>query len=286
MKILITGGAGSIGKELAFSLNTKGYEVSSFDIPQANFSGLEECGIHCIKGDIVDSKCVSDAVAEQDIIIHLAGILPPASEMMPEKATAVNLKGTKNLVDAIVENGNRARLIFSSTVAVYGDTRELDPYLGIETRHSPNSIYSSNKSDSEKYILDSGISYTILRISAVFLAALMDPPQWPCIKNQRVEFVFRDDVVTAILSSVESDAAVDRIFNIAGGPSWQMIGSEFVEAFFDTLDIPAEDAEYPEKPLYSDWYDTAESQEILSYQNTSFNAYLETLKKAIEQELA
>ena len=48
------------------------------------------------------------------------------------------------------------------------------------------------------------------------------------------------------------------------------------------FDIPFEDAEYAPNPVYSDWYDTAESQRILGYQNTSFPQFLELLREAVE----
>lgn len=284
-KVLITGGAGSIGRELATTLAGRGYHVAVLDIPGAHFGGFDALGIETVPADITDAKAVEAAVKGRDIVIHLAGILPPASEMRPDLAMAVNLDGTKNLTDAIATSKSQARLVFSSTVATYGDTSGGEPYVDVNTPQKPNSVYSKSKYEAEQYIINSGIDYTILRVAAVFLAALTDPPVWPMLPEQRCEFIFRDDVVAALLASVESDSASRRVFMVTGGPSWQMLGHEFVEKYLEILDIPVEDAEYPEQPVYSDWYDSAESEAVLHYQCTSFECYLSKLRKAVDEAL-
>lgn len=284
-RILITGGAGSMGKELSFILAEKGYKIRVFDIPQANFTGLKEKGIEIFEGDITDKENVNKSLKDVDTVIHLAAILPPQSEDNKELAVKVNVDGTKNLVDAIKNNGNEARLIFSSSVATYGDTTDLEPPVTVDTKQRPNTNYSETKVKCEKYILDSNIDYTILRISGVVIAALLDPPEWPFTADQRVELVFKDDVVSALVAAVEVKKSTNKILIVAGGKTWQMKGHEFVEEFFKILDIEPEDAEYAEKPVYSDWYDTEEAQKLLNYQKTPFPEFLGKLQSAVDEVL-
>jgi nucleoside-diphosphate-sugar epimerase len=284
-KVLITGGAGSMGKELSIALAQKGYEVYAFDIPNADYSGFDELGITGIKGDITDLNSVTQAVTGKDMVVHLAALLPPVSERSWDKTYAVNVNGTKNLVDAIIATGSKTRLIFSSTVATYGDTTGKEPPIRTSTPQNPNSNYSKSKVEAEKYVLESNIPYTILRVSGVVLAALMDPPNWPFISEQRVEFVYRGDVVTALISSVDKEESTNKILIIAGGSTWQMKGYEFVAKFLEVLDIDVEDAEYPDKSTYSDWYDTEESQKILDFQKTDFPKFLQLLQKAVDDAI-
>lgn len=284
-KILITGGAGSMGREISFILSNKGYDIRVFDIPVANFEGLEEKGIETVKGDIGDYQAVKKAVENTDMVVHLAAILPPASEVDRERAFKVNVDGTKNIVDAIKEKNEKTRLIFTSTVATYGDTTNREPPVDITTPQTPNSNYSNSKVYAERYILDAGIDHTILRVTGVVLAELLDPPEWPFIEKQRVEFISRNDVVDSIVAAVEREEAKNKVFIIAGGKTWQMKGYEFVKEFFKVLDIPVEDAEYTESPVYSDWYDTEKSQKILEYQNTSFPKFLEIFQRAVDEVL-
>lgn len=283
--LLITGGAGSVGKELSIALTQKGYNVYAFDIPNADFTGLDSYGVKGIKGDITDPASVRKAIRNVDIVLHLAALLPPVSEKSREKTFAINVQGTKNLVDAIVANGGRTRLIFSSTVATYGDSTKEVPPINTSTPQRPNTLYSESKVAAERYILQANIPYTLLRISGVVLASLMDPPAWPFIANQRVEFVYRGDVVRALYAAVEKDESVNKILIIAGGKSWQMLGHEFVAKFLEVLDFPLEDAEYPEKPIYSDWYDTEEAHKILDYQQTSFSRFLELMQQAVREAI-
>jgi len=284
-RILITGGAGSMGKELSFILAEKGYKIRVFDITQANFTGLKEKGIEIYEGDITDKVSVKKSLKDVDTVVHLAAILPPLSEKNKELAFKVNVDGTKNLVNAIESNGNKARLIFSSTVATYGDTTDLEPPVTVNTKQRPNTNYSESKVRCEQYILDSGIDYTILRVAGVVLAALLDPPEWPFKANQRVEVVFRDDVVSALVAAVEVKESTNKILIVAGGKTWQMKGHEFVEEFFKVLDIDPEDAEYAEKSVYSDWYDTEEAQKLLNYQKTPFPEFLGKLQSAVDEVL-
>lgn len=284
-KVLVTGGAGSMGKEISIILADKGYMVRVFDIPQANFAGLEEKNIETIKGDIGNVESVSNAINDIDIVVHLAAILPPASEVNKELTMKVNVNGTNNIVDSIIAKGKDIRLIFTSTVATYGNTTNLEPPINVATIQKPNTNYSESKVLAEKYILSSGINYSILRVSGVVLAALLDPPAWPFTENQRVEFVFRDDVVSAIVAAVESENAASKILIVAGGKTWQMKGYEFVKEFLHVLDIPLEDAEYSKNSIYSDWYDTKDAQEILKYQKTSFPEFLKIFQNVVDEAL-
>lgn len=285
-KVLITGGAGSVGRELGLKLAAKGYEVTAFDIPQARYEGLEELGIKCIKGDITDAQSVMDATEGCDVAVHLAGILPPYSEANRDRTMAVNVLGTKNLVDALKAHGTGARIIFSSTVAVYGDTTGDDELVTDKTERRPNSVYACSKAEAEDYILASGVTYTILRVGAVMVTALADPPVWPFMPEQRMEFIYRDDVAVALQNVVEREESSNKVLIISGGKSWQMKGCDFVKRYLEVLDYPLEDAEYPDHVIYSDYYDTDESQRLLEYQNTSLDQFFEIFRADVERQIA
>jgi nucleoside-diphosphate-sugar epimerase len=287
MKILITGGAGSVGTELAQRLVELGQQVRVLDLPVCDFAALEAmAGVEIVRGDIGDADTVQAAVQEVDSVLHLAALLPFASERNRDKTFSVNVGGTRRLAEAIQAAGGTTRLIFSSTVATYGNTMDCEPPIRVDHPQGFVDIYGDSKIAAERVILESGIPYTILRISGIVIPALMDPPEtYPFMRDQRMEFIARADVVTALLAAVQREAAADRLFNIAGGPTWQMRGHEYVEKVFELLDIPAEEAHYRETPWWSDWYDTAESQAVLEYQNTPFALYLEQLDQAILEAL-
>jgi UDP-glucose 4-epimerase len=286
-KILITGGAGSVGRELTQSLVEQGRHVRVFDLPVCDFSALEAlAGTEIVKGDITDPATVRTAVEGVDTILHLAALLPPVSERDRDKTFAVNVGGTGTLVDAIQHMGGRSRLVFASTVATYGNTMDDDPPIRVDHPQGFVDIYGESKIAAERRILEAGIPYTILRISGIVIPALLEPPDpWPFMREQRMEFVARADVVAACLAAVQQEETVNRVFNIAGGETWQMRGHEYVEKVFELLDVPEEDASYRQTPWWSDWYDTTESQTTLGYQHITFPRYLELLDQAIMEAL-
>ena len=97
----------------------------------------------------------------------------------------------------------------------------------------------------------------------------------------RLEERFRE----ALVAAVEARSVTRRVWNIAGGPTWRMLGREYVAAFNAVWDLPPNEGRYLEHPGYFDWYDTAESQAALEYQRTPFPRFLELLEAAIEQAL-
>jgi nucleoside-diphosphate-sugar epimerase len=286
-RVLITGGAGSIGTEVTRRLAGDGYLVRVFDLPFLDFSALEALdNVEIVRGDIAEQTPLQAAVEDTDCVLHLAALLPFASETDRDQTFRVNLGGTANVVKAIQETGGQSRLVLSSTVATYGNTMDDPPPVAATHAQQPVDIYGESKVVAEQLILDSGILYTILRISGVVIPALLDPPDpYPFIREQRMEFVARSDVADALCAAIQTDRAANKIFNISGGGSWQMLGHQYVEAVFRILDLPPEDARYRHTPWWSDWYDTTESQAILSYQRTSFSEYLEQLGRAVREAL-
>jgi nucleoside-diphosphate-sugar epimerase len=274
-----------MGREISLLLTEKGYQVRVFDIPRANFEGLEKAGMEIFKGDITDPESVKSSMEGVDLVVHLAAILPPLSETKPDLTQAVNVEGTKHLVSAIAASQKSPRLIFTSTVATYGNTTAGDPPITAESPQLGTSNYATTKIQAESLVKDAGIDYTILRVSGVVLAALLDPPEWPFEENQRIELVCRDDVVDAIMGAVEAREATGKTLIVSGGKSWQMMSQDFVQAFFKVLDIPFEDAEYAEVSQYSDWYDTDQAQALLHYQNTPFAKFIENFQAAVDEVL-
>lgn len=286
-RILVTGGAGGVGRELVGALLQRGDQVTVFDLPFMDFSVFDGVsGVTVIKGDITDAAVVRSAVRDVDTVLHLAALLPPASEKSRERTFAVNVQGTKNLLDALRQNGNQARVILTSSVATYGDTTKATPPIRITQPQRPIDVYGESKVATEEAILASGLPYTILRISGISVPALLDPPEvWPFMRDQRMEFVNRADVIRALVAAVYEPGAVNKVFNIAGGASWQMLGHEYAEQLCRLLDVPVGKTTFRDSPGWCDWYDTAESQAILGYQETLFPQFLEFLDRAIQEAL-
>ena len=286
--VLITGGAGSVGRQLAGMFLAEGRPVRIFDLPFMDFSGLEdEQNVEIVKGDITDKESVYEALRNVGGILHLAALLPPASERDRDKTFAVNVEGTRNIVEALKSHGSKATLVFTSSISTYGDTsKESDP-IKITQPQNAIDIYAESKIAGEKILIGSGVNFVVLRIASIAVPAFLEPPEpWPFTSDQRVEMVHRDDVADAIKSSVGTAEAVGNVFNIAGGSTWRLAGKDYVEDFFDFMGAPVEMAVYREEPGWNDWYDTVESQKILNYQNRSYDFYSGEMKAIVEEMMA
>ena len=283
--VLITGGAGSVGRQLVEMFADAGRAVRVFDLPMMDFSGLEDRdGIEIVRGDITDADGVRSAVEGVDAILHLAAILPPNSERDRDFTFRVNVGGTRNIISAMESANPAARLVFTSSISTYGDTSAEEPPVTTEYPQSAIDIYADSKIEGERLIRESSLKNTIsLRIAGIAVPAFLEPPDpWPFMEDQRVEMAHRDDVADALFASADASGDGHRIFNIGGGPTWQLYGRDYVKDFFDVMGAPVEMATYRETPGWMDWYDTDESQAALGYQNRSYQHYIGEMRAIIQ----
>ena len=151
MRILITGGAGFIGSELAKFLLSEGHHVKILDNLEYgyrdNFDDNETLKKKFILADIRDKK-FAKYLDNIDIVYHFAGISAlPECESNPEKAFDVNTTGVANVLNA-VRHSNVKRFIFASTSAVYeNNTNEVHKETDIV---KPNLVYATTKYCSEQ----------------------------------------------------------------------------------------------------------------------------------------
>ena len=286
--IAITGGAGSLGRKIALQLHKPGHRLRILDLPHCDFSpydGLKDIDI--VRGSIEDSDLLRRSLAGIDVAIHLAAILPPHSERNPARTMSVNVGGTENLVDALRHESPDAQVVFSSSVCVYGDASGADAPIAADRPLNPLDIYGESKVRAEEIVRDGGVHYTTLRISGISVPGFLAPPQvWPFMADQRIEFVCREDVVTAVVRSADASLSGDTVLNIAGGSSWRMRGADYVAAYNDIMGLEPDDARYLDSPGSFGWYDTDESQRLLGYQETSFDRFTLLLERAIEEALS
>ena len=286
--VLVTGGAGSVGRMLVEKLVADGQSTRIFDLPFMDFSGLEDrAGIEIAKGDITDEAQVADAIKGVSSVVHLAALLPPNSERDRDRTFSVNVGGTENIIKAMEAGAPDATLIFTSSISTYGNTMDEEPPVRVSHPQSAIDIYADSKIVGERMVRESSLKWIAMRIAGIMVPAFMEPPSpWPFVANQRVEMVHRDDVVDALFASVNATEAANKVLNIAGGATWQMRGEDYVRDFYDFMGAPFEDVDYRQSPGWVDWYDTDESQSLLQYQNRSYQHYSDEMRAIIEALMA
>lgn len=123
MTILITGGAGYIGRWLARELIAQGIETVALDrqVPDPGSTLPLPGEVDFISGDVTDREAVVAAAKRQpySAMIHLAGIVTMGCERDPDLGMRVNLGGTHNALEAARLAGI-PRVVFASTISVYG----------------------------------------------------------------------------------------------------------------------------------------------------------------------
>ena len=165
MTVLITGGAGYIGSNIARLLIKKKIKVCIVDDLSENNKLLVPKKAIFYKNNILNTQKLRNIIVNNKIssIFHLAAkIKVPESEIKPEKYFLNNFIGTIKLLEA-TKNTNVRKFIFSSTCAVYGNQRVVSE----KSKISPTSVYGESKYFAEKYIESfskkNDLNYVILR---------------------------------------------------------------------------------------------------------------------------
>lgn len=142
MKILLTGGAGFIGHNLARCLHEIGHEVTVLDnlSPQihANLNKVKaqvQDHARLIQGDVTDIDVWREAIQDNETIIHLAAETGTGQSMyMPSFYNQVNVIGTTNLFEVLQLQPNKVRkVIVASSRSIYGEGEYLCAKCGIVT---------------------------------------------------------------------------------------------------------------------------------------------------------
>ena len=282
MRPLITGGAGRLGKCLVQLISHQGCEAVVIDLPSVDwnvFKGEER--IQIFPGDISNIEDVKEACRDVDAVIHLAALLPPISESNKILTKKVNVEGTRNIVEAI-KSRNDIPLIFASSISTYGVTTSEEPPVDEDRPQRAHDVYSESKIEAERIIRASEIPHVVLRIAPIAIADLVELPDIvPYKADQRVEFIYVEDAAQALFSTAVNKKALGRIFNIAGGASWQMTGTKYIKRFYEALGVDIE-PNFNEEYTALDWYDTSRSC-FLGYQRTTFNQFLDRLRMLGEE---
>lgn len=132
--ILITGGAGFIGSNLALSLKKLGYNVTVLDnlLPQIHTENAELNSplfqsiinnVNFILGDVIDIETIKKAIVNQDVIVHLAAETGTGQSMYEiERYTKVNIQATALLLDVLANQKHSIKkIVVASSRAIYGE---------------------------------------------------------------------------------------------------------------------------------------------------------------------
>jgi D-erythronate 2-dehydrogenase len=155
MKIVITGGCGFLGRRLALLLleQDKADELILFDNAPSALPLPDDKRVRVVTGDIADRATVAALIGPgTDAVFHLAAIVSGQAEADTDLGYRVNLDGTRAVLDACRALGSVPKLIFASSLAVYGGA--LPHAVGDDTALTPQSSYGTQKAIGELLVND------------------------------------------------------------------------------------------------------------------------------------
>lgn len=234
MKVVVTGGAGFIGSNLAEELSKKHQVIVLDDLSTGREINIKGLDVEFVKGSITDLPLLNRVFTGVDYVFHEAA-LPSVQRSVenPLATNEVNIGGTLNVLMAARDQGVK-KIMFASSSSVYGDTPTLPKRESMTP--APMSPYAVTKLTGEHYfqVFSSlyGLKMTCLRYFNVF-GPRQDPKsqyaavipnfitrilnhQSPIIHGdgeQTRDFTFIRDVVHANILAMESSS--EGIFNIA-----------------------------------------------------------------------
>lgn len=254
MRILVTGAAGFIGSNTCDLLVRENHIVHGID----NFSTGRESNLSgdykVREADVTKSRQLIKIADEfrPDAVLHLAAQSAITTSWEdPTRDLAVNAIGTLNVIEMCKRHN--ARLVFSSTSAVYGSVPNTKPLR--EFDHTmPDTPYGISKFAAESYIYAMHEDCFILRYGNVY-----GPRQVPVGQNQVIaralrhfsygddfhvvgsgeqkrDFVYVEDVARANMFAIEGDEIARGIYNVASGKSYSV--NEVVDEIANAYDVP------------------------------------------------
>ena len=288
MRVLLTGAFGNIGVSALEALLAQGHDVTCFDVKtRANVKKARRFKgkVEIVWGDLRSAEDIAPAARHQDVVVHLAFVIPTysvtgvGSEERPGWAWDINVGGTRNLLEALQALPERPRFIFASSLHVYGRTQHQPPPRTAADPVQATDHYTRHKIACERMVKASGLDWAILRFGAALpLSLRLDVGLFDVPLDNRMEFAHTRDVGLAVANAVGSDEVWGKVLLIGGGPRCQFRFREIVTRLLDAMGVGMLPEEaFSTVPFATDWMDTAESQDILRYQTRGFDDYIEEM---------
>jgi UDP-glucose 4-epimerase/dTDP-L-rhamnose 4-epimerase len=293
-KVLVTGGAGTVGCNVVKKLVEREADVTVIDNLSAYpFDYLHDYGIgdmqnvEFINGDITDSDLITNNIKNQDIVIHAAALADVgACVRNPNLEFKTNVVATQNILDACQTN-NIEKFIFVSSAAVYGlgskgIFKETDPCFPV-----PNYALSKywGEQQTRLYYELYGLPTASIRFFSVYgspqipkegshswavaifgaLAKKGKPITVFGDGNQIRDFTHVTDIAESVVLSAEKDSTNGKFFNVGTGKPTRI--NEIVEKVFQNVEpVPINYKPYPPGDPLGGYSDTTLMKKLLNWE--------------------
>ena len=291
--VLITGATGAIGREVLKQLYSiqSAASITVFVRPSKKTKKILKnyTEIKVVYGNITNLEDVKRACLNQDYVIHLAAIIPPLADEDVHRTNQVNIEGTRNVISALEEVSPNAFLLFSSSVACYGDrNKNPDIYTTDPLKPSVGDVYGVTKIVAEGLIRESKLNWSIYRLSAIMgignhkISKLMFHMPLDTI----MEICTIKDTARAFVNSIEKKhQLVHNTYNLGGGERCRVTYEAFITRAFDAYGMGKVD--FPPNTFAKinfhcgNYADGQILEDILHFRSDSIDSYFEQFSAAV-----
>jgi nucleoside-diphosphate-sugar epimerase len=210
--ILLTGATGYIGMRLGARLAAAGERVRCLVLPDDPVDPGRRFDADVVRGDVTRLDSFLSHGEGVTAIVHAAAVMPPGA---PDRMQEVNVGGTANVI-AFAQRWKVRRIIYLSAVSA---------------AYARKNAYGSSKAEAERLVRESGLGYTILRLTMVYgpegglhfqkLVSLLRRVPLLCPVpgpgTARLQPVFVEDVIQGVELVLRSPAAEGKTYNVSGG---------------------------------------------------------------------
>jgi nucleoside-diphosphate-sugar epimerase len=237
MKVFISGGGGFLGYRLALKLlaggtlagpDGKPASISQIRVFDAAFPPNPDPRLQCVKGDIADPLSVTAALdADTAAVFHLAAVVSAHAEAEFDVGYRVNLDGTRNLLEACRRLKAPPRLVFASSLAVFGG--KLPPVVDDSITPTPQTSYGTQKVIGE-YLVNDYSRKGMIDGRSLRLPTIVVRPGKPNLASTS----FASGMFREPLNGVVCEVPVDDSIEM-----WILSPGKVIDAFVHAHDLPA-----------------------------------------------
>ena len=286
-RVLVTGACGNIGAHVVALLLERGYAVRAIDLDTpAGRKAASRWGdrVDVRFGSVCDEALLREAVSGVDHVVHLAAMVPPATDVDQAASYAVNVVATRGLIEACEAEPTPPRVAFTSTAAIWGRNDEVDRPRRADEEISPSDSYSRQKAECEAMLRSARLDTVIFRIAMTppLEPSALSPFVFDMHADMRVELTHPKDQALGIVNSLVVDEIAGRTLCLGGGARNRYRYREFMNMAFSAMGLPPlPRSAFGDALFLTDWVDSEASQAILDYQRHDAEQYFEEISAAL-----
>jgi len=292
--VFLTGATGNMGREAVKRIAANSVDLrlrvlvreEEADHPVAREIARRNLG-EIVLGDLTDPASLARGVTGADIVLHVGGLVSPlADRLPPERVSAVNVGGARNIVAAIKAAGGaeRTRLVYIGTVAQTGSRNAPIHWgrAGDPIKISAFDHYAVTKTQAEAVIAESGIRHWVsLRQSGMAhfdMWKIFDPIMFHNPLNGVFEWSTANDsgrLMAAVCSDTVPDAFWRGFYNIGGGAASRVVNHRFLAGSMARYRDMLRPHWFATRNFHGQWYaDSDRLEALVPFREQSIDDYL------------